>query len=165
MEAPKTFYVTSVNQGFPLTLKKSGSPSGAVVTNTGDYNDTHEWSVEHCDEQQIATIRRSATVKPGDEPNVVALKSIANGKYLFCSGNQDRAAVTTGPRQWWLMSRDGVTAPGACRLDLIGSAGFSLGWIGSDMQESHPGSAVCLRRYKVSVYGICDYRPPLTCLL
>jgi hypothetical protein len=165
MDGPKTFYVTTSNQGYPLTLNGEGSASGVTIANTTDYNKAHEWIVEHADKQQLAALRKLVAVETEDEPNVVALKSVANGKYLYGGSYQEHGAVGTGPRQWWRIARDRVAAPGACRLDLYAYHGapreYSLSWGGSDIQKGQPGSGAVLSFYKVSIYDIYDYGLPL----
>jgi hypothetical protein len=155
MAALKTFYVTSSNQGYPLTLNGGGTSSGVVLENTNDYKKHHEWVVEHADQEQLAALKKASVVKPEDEPNVVALKSVASGKYMFCSSPKELAGVGTSSRQWWKMTRDGVTAPGAWRLDLFGSSRapqeYSLSWDGSDIQKGQRCSNAVTSLYKVSV--------------
>jgi hypothetical protein len=104
----KAFYITSVSNGLVLADQPSGTPSGVVVENRGD-SDREKWIVE-----------------AGDEPNVIALKSASNGQYLHADGGRNYAAAGTGGKQWWKMSSDDVTAPGACRLSPVEYPNFFL---------------------------------------
>jgi hypothetical protein len=98
----KAFYISSVTQGHVLAAQPSGKPSGVVVANKGEGGDREKWTVE-----------------AGDEPNVVALKNASNGQYLHANDNKSWATVGTGEKQWWRISNDDVTAPGACRLSPV----------------------------------------------
>jgi hypothetical protein len=95
----KAFYITSVSNGHVLANKSDGRPSDVVVENKGDQSDAEKWTIE-----------------ASDEPNKIALKNAANGRYLRANGNKCWATVGTGEKQWWKITSDGVTAPGACRL-------------------------------------------------
>jgi hypothetical protein len=98
----KAFFVTSVSNGHVLANRADGRPSGVVAENKGDQGDAEKWTIE-----------------AGDEANQVALKNAANGQYLHANGNKCWATVGTGEKQWWKISSDGVTAPGACRLSPV----------------------------------------------
>jgi hypothetical protein len=105
----KAFYVTSVANGHVLANKSDGRPSDVVVENKGDQSDAEKWTIE-----------------ASDEPNKIALKNAANGRYLRANGNKCWATVGTGEKQWWKISSDGVTAPGACRLSPVEYPDVSL---------------------------------------
>jgi hypothetical protein len=107
MTSPKTFYLVSACQGHVLAYKEKGQ-SGVVAENRGDQGDEEKWFVEQ-----------------GDEPDVVAFRCAANGKYL----NADPvryANAGTGDRQWWKISFEGVRTPGTCRLHVVGSPALFL---------------------------------------
>lgn len=98
----KAFYITSVSNGLVLAHQPSGKPSGVAVENKGDGGDREKWTVE-----------------AGDEPNVIALKNASNGEYLHANGGTNWSTVGTGAKQWWKISNDNVTAPGACGLSPV----------------------------------------------
>jgi hypothetical protein len=98
----KAFYITSVSNGLVLAHRPSGTPSGVAVENKGDSGDQEKWEIE-----------------AGDEPNVIALKNVSNGGYLHANGGNNASSVGTGAKQWWKISSDNVTAPGACRLSPV----------------------------------------------
>ena len=98
----KAFYITSVSNGLVLAHQPSGKPSGVAVENKGDGGDREKWEVE-----------------AGDQPNVIALKNASNGEYLHANGGTNWSTVGTGAKQWWKISNDNVTAPGACGLSPV----------------------------------------------
>ncbi|KAM0695612.1 hypothetical protein Q7P36_004094 [Cladosporium allicinum] len=98
----KAFYITSVSNGLVLAHQPSGKPSGVAVENKGDGGDREKWTVE-----------------AGDQPNVIALKNASNGEYLHANGGTNWSTVGTGAKQWWKISNDNVTAPGACGLSPV----------------------------------------------
>lgn len=101
-DSNKAFYVTSVSNGHVLANQANGRPSGVVAENKGQQGDEEKWTME-----------------AGSEPNVVALRSASNGKYLHANGGGCWATVGTGEKQWWRISSDDVTAPGACRFSPV----------------------------------------------
>jgi hypothetical protein len=98
----KAFYITSVSNGLVLAHQPSGKPSGVAVENKGDGGDREKWTVE-----------------AGDQPNVIALKNVSSGEYLHANDGKNWATVGTGAKQWWKISNDNVTAPGACGLSPV----------------------------------------------
>ncbi|GAB7327356.1 hypothetical protein MBLNU13_g11229t1 [Cladosporium sp. NU13] len=94
-----TFYLASVSNGHVLAHQENSRPSGVVVENKGDRSDEQKWTVEY-----------------GDEPDTIALKCAANDKYLHCFEGKSWGKVGTGEKQWWKISNDDVSAPGACRI-------------------------------------------------
>ncbi|KAL1587724.1 hypothetical protein WHR41_03549 [Cladosporium halotolerans] len=105
----KPFYITSVSNGHVLSNQANGSPSGVVAENRGDQGDEEKWTLE-----------------AGDEPNVVALKNASNGKYLHANGGTSWCTVGTGEKQWWRLSNDELSPPGACRLSPVPYPGVFL---------------------------------------
>ncbi|KAM0713459.1 hypothetical protein Q7P37_010421 [Cladosporium fusiforme] len=99
MSDSKTFYISSVSNGHVLAHKADGRPSGVVAENKGDRGQEQNWTIEY-----------------GDEPNTIALKNAASGTYLHCQEPKSFGKVGTGDKQWWKISDDDVSPPGACRL-------------------------------------------------
>jgi hypothetical protein len=62
---------------------------------------------DHDDEQK-------RTVEFGDEPDLVALKCVANGKYMNSLEGGKNEGVKLGDKQWWKISNDGLTPNVAC---------------------------------------------------
>jgi hypothetical protein len=145
MDSTKTFYLASLHHGFVLAQQEDGKPSGVVVTHAEQSNNAHHWIIEH-----------------GGVPNVIALKSAANGKYMGCSKVEKYAKVgTVDDKQLWKVSRENVGPPGAFHLDLVDSSGLSLRWCGQDLSKGRR-TDVDLRKYDVRCYAICDNSLPLT---
>jgi hypothetical protein len=109
MSNPKTVYLVSACQGHVLAHAEKGR-SGVVAENRGCQGDEEKWVVEQ-----------------GDEPDVVAFRCAANGKYLNAEPGRYNYAGT-GDRQWWKISFEEVRTP----------AGWPptnprlVGWIGLD---------------------------------
>lgn len=100
---PQSIYITSlVGGGKVLAAEESGTPSGVVTEKrAADGNDDRQkWLVEY-----------------GDE-GTVALKSVANGKYLNAAKIKLAGEVGTGDKQWWTVSPPNpeVTTPAVYRL-------------------------------------------------
>jgi hypothetical protein len=125
-----TFYLAGVGTGQVLTHK---DPSGLVFENKGDHEDEEKWTVES-----------------GDEPNVVALRNVASGKYINCPKAQDSQKIGTGEKQWWRVSNDNVTPHGACRFNLVDSPDLFLYTSGNVMSKGRTLD-VTLRRWKVCI--------------
>jgi hypothetical protein len=127
-----TYYLAGVGTGQVLTYK---DPSGLVFENKGDHDDEEKWTVEY-----------------GDEPNVVALRNVASGKYINCPKLQYAQDIGTGEKQWWTVSNDNVTPHGACRFSPVGSPGLFLYTSGSVVSKGR-SIGVDLRTWKVCFFG------------
>jgi hypothetical protein len=110
-----TYYLAGVGTGQVLTHK---DPSRLVFENKGEHDDEEKWTVEH-----------------GDEPNVVALRNVASGKYINCPNAKNSEIIGTGEKQWWVMSNDNVTPHGAFRFNLVDSPGLFLYTSGGVMSK------------------------------
>lgn len=98
-----SYYLVSVGTGHVLAQNKGGHhPSGVVLENKGDHDDEQKWTVEF-----------------GDRPGVVALKCVANGKYMNSPEGSSQAYVGLGDKQWWWISNDLLTPDEACRFRLL----------------------------------------------
>jgi hypothetical protein len=145
MASSKTFYVTSVRCGYILAQQESGSPSGVVLQNRDKFNDEHKWTVEQ-----------------GNEPNIIALRSVANGRYMSCPQVKEYAKVDTGDKQWWRISNDGVIPPGACRFSPVDSPDYALHWSGQSLEQGNQGSKMDMYKWKVCAHVKCHHILPLT---
>jgi len=105
MTNPTTFYVTGVHDGLVLTQQDRDDGSRPVMEHWGEHDTEQKWTVEQ-----------------GDEPDVIALKSVANGKYLHCPEIRIRGAIVlSDEKRWWRISKDNVTPFGAWSLRPVDS--------------------------------------------
>jgi hypothetical protein len=134
-DSSKTFYLASVSNGHVLAHQEDSHPTGVVVENKGDRGDEQKWTVE-C----------------GDESNTIALKCVANGKYLHCFEGKSWGKVGTGDKQWWKISDDNVTAPGACRIGPVDYPDVFLNHhSGNTVQKGKRGTKVHMYKWEVRV--------------
>ena len=134
-DSSKTFYLASVSNGHVLAQQENGRPSGVVVENRGDRGDEQKWTIEH-----------------GDEPNTIALKCAANGKYLHCYEGKSWGKVGTGEKQWWKISNDDVSAPGACRIGPVDHPDVFLNHhSGNTVRRGAAGTKVHMYKWEVCV--------------
>ena len=132
-----TFYLASVSNGHVLAHQENSRPSGVVVENKGDRGDEQKWTIEY-----------------GDEPNTVALKCVANDKYLHCFEGKSWGKVGTGDKQWWKISNDDVSAPGACRIGPVEYPDVFLNHhSGNTVRRGAAGTKVHMYKWEVS---FCD---------
>lgn len=132
-----TFYLASVSNGHVLAHQENSRPSGVVVENKGDRGDEQKWTVEY-----------------GDEPNTIALKCAANDKYLHCFEGKSWGKVGTGDKQWWKISNDDVSAPGACRIGPVDFPDVYLNHhSGNTVRRGAAGAKVHMYKWEVSVRG------------
>jgi hypothetical protein len=111
MSSPKPIYVINNFRNHVLTLHDRSLPSGVVTNITGFKG-----------KDQIKGDEQKWIPEFGEEPDTVALKSVANGKYLNVrKENSGADAADTGEKLWWKMSRDGVNIPDSFRLSAIAS--------------------------------------------
>jgi hypothetical protein len=132
-----SYYLVGVGTGHVLAQNKEGKPTGVVLENKGDHDDEQKWTVER-----------------GDEPDVVALKSVANGKYMNCPTAALYGEVGTGDKQWWKLSNDGLTPNVACRFNLIGSPDHFLYTNGSFLDKGQ-NLKVWMNEWKASFSMAC----------
>jgi hypothetical protein len=125
LESSSTFYLTSVHDGYVLAHQENGDPSGVVAMNKGERDGEQKWTIER-----------------SDEPNIMAFRNVASGKYLHCFEAQRWGKVGTGDKQWWRVSNDNVTAPGAFELSPIDSPKWFLNFYQVDVSK---GSAAKTR--------------------
>ena len=132
-----TFYLGSVSNGHVLAHQENSRPSGVVVENKGDRGDEQKWTVEY-----------------GDEPNTIALKCAANDKYLHCFEGKSWGKVGTGDKQWWKISNDDVSAPGAYRIGPVDFPDVYLNHhSGNTVRRGAAGAKVHMYKWEVSVRG------------
>lgn len=126
-DSTQAIYLVSVAEGLVLTQQESGRPTDTVMERAGDRDAEQKWTVEH-----------------GDEPCTVALKNVANNKYL--TGKAEHyGKVTTDERQWWKLEHDGdaVRPPGAYRLSPVGSPNVFLRHINGSPKVAMHTWSVC----------------------
>ena len=129
-----TFYLASVSNGHVLAHQENSRPSGVVVENKGDRSDEQKWIVEY-----------------GDEPDTIALKCAANNKYLHCFEGKSWGKVGTGDKQWWKISNDDVSAPGACRIGPVDFPDVYLNHhSGNTVRRGAAGAKVHMYKWEVS---------------
>jgi uncharacterized CHY-type Zn-finger protein len=129
------FYVASVSNGLVLAHQENGRPSGVVAENKGDRGDEQKWTIEY-----------------GNETNIIALKCAANGKYLHCFEGKGFGKVGTGDKQWWRISDDEVTPPGACRLGSVDYPEYFLNHHnGDNVRKGNGGTKLHMYKWEVSV--------------
>lgn len=133
--SPRTFYLASVSNGHVLAHQENSRPSGVVVENKGDRGDEQKWTVEY-----------------GDEPNTIALKNAANDKYLHCFWGKSWGKVGTGDKQYWKISNDDVSAPGACRIGPVDFPDVYLNHhSGNTVRRGASGAKVHMYKWEVCV--------------
>lgn len=145
MDGPRTFYLYVAHRHYVLTYQKRGLPSGVVVEPKGRRNDEQKWTVEY-----------------GDEPDTIALRNVANGKYMRSDKPENYSAVGTGDKEWWKISFDS-TPPRAFRLaPMVGSSARPcfLSFGGSEVRHDEDGSKVILINASVSMSGRDRARHP-----
>lgn len=103
MSSQKPVYLLSAWKGRAVTQHEKRYPCGVVVEHAGFKDVEQKWLPEF-----------------GEEPDTVAIKSVANGEYLTAPAQYYKDA-TTGEKTWWKMSYDEVRIPGAFRLSFAGS--------------------------------------------
>ena len=134
-DSNKAFYVTSVSNGLILANQPNSKPSGVVASNRGDKGDDEKWIIE-----------------AGDKPNVVALKNASNGQYLRAEGGKNGSKAGTGDKQWWMISKDRVLAPGACSLSPVDYPNVFLNHFqGRAVPKGHVGMTVHMWQWEVCV--------------
>jgi hypothetical protein len=119
------------------------------VENKGDRGDEQKWTIEY-----------------GDEPNTIALKCAANDKYLHCFEGKSWGKVGTGDKQWWKISNDDVSAPGACRIGPVDFPDVYLNHhSGNTVRRGAAGAKVHMYKWEVSARKKPDRGIPLTNVL
>lgn len=134
MSDSKAFYISSVSNGHVLAHKADSRPSGVVAENKGDRGQEQKWTIEY-----------------GDEANTIALKNEASGTYLHCYEPKSFGKVGTGEKQWWRISDDDVSPPGACRLCPVDNPDVFLNHhSGNNVRRGATGAKVHMYRWEVS---------------
>lgn len=131
MATLRTFYVVSIKFGNVLSLPPRASSTHVVLERKGKRNDEQKWTVEK-----------------GDEPDLVALKNVANGKYLCLTEQKDYASMKTGDKQWWRITNDGMFAPGSIRFIPVDFPKCSI-YFGSSYSEEH---SISISSFSVSFH-------------
>jgi hypothetical protein len=90
-----SYYLVGIGTVHALAHYKEDLSRGIVLENKGDHDDEQKWTVEF-----------------GDEPDLVALKCVANGKYINSLKGGKNEGVKLGDKQWWKMSNDGLFGEG-----------------------------------------------------
>ena len=137
-------YLVSVAEGLVVTQQESGRPADTVMERAGDRDAEQKWMIER-----------------GDEPDTVALKNVANNKYLTGKG-EHYGKVTTGEKQWWKLEHDGdaVRPPGAYRLSLVGSPNVFLRHINGSPKVAMHTWSVCHPEFDVvNLESSAEYSP------
>jgi hypothetical protein len=101
-----SYYLVGVTTGHVLAQNTGDQQSsGVVLENKGEHDDEQKWTVEF-----------------GDRPDVVALKCVANGKYMNAPESSGQASVGLGEKQWWWISNESITPRGACHFHPLSSS-------------------------------------------
>lgn len=104
MSSSKPVYIVSYSKGNVVTLRENNNPSTVVLEAAGAKGDEQKWILEF-----------------GEEPDMVALKCVANNKYLRVPEGF-APPVQMGEKMWWKMGSNGVHVPGADRRDHTSNA-------------------------------------------
>ena len=132
-DSTKAYYVTATTHGHLLAQLGSKASSRVVFEYTRNRTDQHKWIVER-----------------GDEPDIIALKNVADGKYLCYSMIREFGEIFTGNKTWWRASTD-TTPVGSYRLVLMDNPKLSFHYgVGN-----YPRGNTTLYKYQVSVCIIC----------
>jgi len=139
-----SYYLVGIGTGHVLAHYKEDLSRGIVLENKGDHDDEQKWTVEF-----------------GDEPDLVALKCVANGKYMNSLEGGKNEGVKLGDKQWWKMSNDGLTPNMACRFSLVSSPEQSIYTHGSVLEKGQHHTAH-MREWKASDSVVCFHGLALT---
>jgi hypothetical protein len=115
----KLMHLSAVRDGYVLTYREKGNHA-LVVSLAGDNGNDEKWIVEY-----------------GNEPNTVALKCAANGKYLTGVRKHRGECSLRDEVEWWnvVHDNDKARSPGSYLLSMVGSPEFFL----NVMQSTTPG--------------------------
>jgi hypothetical protein len=123
--SPKPIYISSGQTGYVLTFQQSDRPSGVVTEHKGERGDEQKWTIEY-----------------GDTPDIIALRNVANGKYLYCYEAKHGGKVGMGEKQWWKIMVIKYSPPGGCRLVPVDNPQQAfLTTLGSGVNKGSPSSA------------------------
>jgi hypothetical protein len=105
MSSPKPMFVSMLRDGFVMTYRDDESDK-IRVGHAGDRGDNDKWILE-----------------TGEEPNTVALKCVANGKYLTGERKHYGKVSLRDEKEWWEIYRetDRNWPPGSFALCMVGS--------------------------------------------
>jgi hypothetical protein len=123
-DSPKTIYISFGQTGYVLTYQQSDRPSGVVTEHKGERGNEQKWTIEY-----------------GDTPDIIALRNVANGKYLYCHEARSGGKVGTGEKQWWRITVVKYSPPGGCRLAPIDSRETFLTSLDRGVDKGSPPSA------------------------
>jgi hypothetical protein len=79
----KAIYIVQLMRGHVLAYQENGKPSGAAMECRGDRDGEQKWILE-----------------TGNEPSIVALRCVANDRYLRAE-TKNYGKLSTGEKQWW----------------------------------------------------------------
>jgi hypothetical protein len=135
MSDQKPVYLVSTAYGGVVTQQADGYPSGVVMERRGIKDDEQKWILEF-----------------GEEPDTVALKNVANDKYMSASG-ENYKPVGTGEKTWWKMWYSDVSTPGAFRLSVASGPDENCIEIQTDQNKK---DKVILFTWRVCLLPLCN---------
>jgi hypothetical protein len=141
-----SYYLVGIGTGHVLAKNTKEKSGRIVLENKGEEDDEQKWTVEF-----------------GDEPDLVALKCVADGKYMNSPeiGVKDNAGVTLGDdKQWWKVTNDNLTPNVACRFNVASSPGQFIYTHGSVLEKGQHHTAH-MRDWTASVSMVCFHGLPL----
>ena len=106
-DSPKPIYISFGQTGYVLTFQQSDRPSGVVTEHKGERGDEQKWTIEY-----------------GDTPDIIALRNVTSGKYLYCYEAKHGGKVGMGEKQWWKITVVKYSPPGGCRLAPVGGGAY-----------------------------------------
>lgn len=139
-----TYYLVGIGTGHVLAQNKGARSCGVVLENKGEHDDEQKWTVEF-----------------GDEPDVIALKCVANGEYMNSPEREETGPVNIGDKQWWNISTAGLTPQVACRFSLVSSPEQFIYTSGNVLAKGKD-LAVQRREWRASDSMVCFHRLALT---
>jgi hypothetical protein len=139
-----SYYLVGIGTGHVLAHYAEDKTRGIVLENKGDHGDEQKWTVEF-----------------GDEPDLVALKCVANGKYMSSLEGGNNNAVKCGDKQWWKVSNDNLTPNVACRFNLASSPEQFVYTHGAVLEKGQHHTAH-MRDWKASDSMVCFHGLALT---
>lgn len=137
----------SLIKNHALAYQASGRPSVVALESKGDHDEEQKWAIE-----------------TGDEPNTVAIKYLADGKYLHAEPRK-YGKVGTGDKQWWKLlpgGDEGFIRPlSSCRLQVVGEPEWFLYNCNERTSRIKPGGGerneVYMKGYSVCSQLISQY--------
>ena len=142
-----SYYLVGIGTGHVLAKNMKDKSGHVVLENKGENDDEQKWTVEF-----------------GDEPDLVALKCVADGKYMISPeiGARDNAGVILGDdKQWWKVSNDNLTPNVACRFNLASRPEQFIYTHGAVLEKGQHHTAH-MRDWKASDSMVCFHVLALT---